>query len=167
VAQSVRIGKSYGEQSFNNEPLSRVRRSVLVIHGRDELNLLRLKELLQHRWNLGVVTFSDVPGRGETIIEKFERASMDAVGAIALLTRDDRVTFEGHEYYQARPGVFLELGWAFHRFGRRGVYIVCQQGITLPSDLDGINRVEFRENVLDVAQTLEAEFEAVGMLRSA
>ena len=164
VTQSVSIGKSYGEQSFNNEPLSRVRRRILVIHGRDELNLLRLKELIRDRWNLDVVTPGVIPALGKTIIEKFEGAAADAVGAIVLLTPDDLVTFGGRRYHQARPNVYLELGWAYHRFGRRRIYLLCQQGTTVPSDLAGINRIDFRENVLDVAQALEAAFEAVGML---
>lgn len=140
---------------------------VLLIHGRDELNVLRLEKLIREHGECHVVTLSDLPARGRTIIEKFEEEANGAVFAMALLTPDDSVTFAGRKYQQARPNVLFELGWVYGRLGRSRVCIVFKRGTYLPSDLDGINRIDFGENVLEVLPQLRTELESAGMLKSA
>lgn len=139
---------------------------ILLIHGRDELNVLRLEKLIRDQWHCRVVTLSDLPARGRTIIEKFEEEAEGAVFAMALLTPDDSVEFAGKKYRQARPNVTFELGWAYSRLGRARVCIVFKKGTYLPSDLNGINRIDFADNVLDVSSQLRAELESAGMLKS-
>jgi predicted nucleotide-binding protein len=74
--------------------------SIFIIHGHDELNVLRLKELLRDRWNLDPIVLSLKPGKGRTIIEKFEEEAQRAVFALALFTPDDVVSIAGEEYSQ-------------------------------------------------------------------
>ncbi len=47
-------------------------RSVFIVHGRDEVNLLKLEKLLKTRWKLDVIIMRDKPAKGRTLIEKFE-----------------------------------------------------------------------------------------------
>jgi predicted nucleotide-binding protein len=143
---------------------SRRPRKVLLIHGRDELNLLRLKEILRARFHLEVVLLSDEPARGHTIIEKFEKQAAVVDFAIALMTPDDLVEFEKERYRQARPNVHFEVGWAYRELGRSRVCILVMKGTHMPSDLDGINRVEFEKSVHEVAHQLESELESAGII---
>lgn len=146
-------------------PARRGNTKILLIHGRDELNLLRLEKLLREHSHCPLVLLSDLPPQGQTIIEKFERAARGAGFAITLLTPDDSVQFDGKKYQQARPNVTFELGWAYGRLGRSRVCILYKKGTQLPSDLHGINRIDFSENVADVWPQLQAELKSAGMLK--
>lgn len=138
---------------------------VFLIHGRDELNLLRLKEMLRDRFRLELVLLNDKPPRGQAIIEKFERHAATADFAIALMTPDDQVEFEKESYRQARPNVHFELGWAYRNLGRSRVCILVKKGTHLPSNLHGINRIDFVESVLEVTHLVESELEAAGIIK--
>lgn len=139
-------------------------RTVFIIHGHDELDLLRLKELLRDRWGLNPVVLSGRPGAGRTLIEKFEQEAQEAVFAIALLTPDDIVATEEAEYAQARPNTIFELGWFYGRLGRPRVCLLLKRGTRIHSDLDGIARVEFRESVSEATEGLERELIEAGVL---
>jgi len=157
------------KEGFARKPPRAVRRRprVLVIHGHDELNLLRLKEAIRETLRCIPVLLSDKPALGRTIIEKFEEIATDVVFAVALLTPDDRIGIENKQYFQARPNVLFELGWLYARLGRSRVSILFRRGAELPSDLDGVNRFDFTDNVLDVLPQLKAELQSIGMLKSA
>jgi predicted nucleotide-binding protein len=106
------------------------------------------------------------PGKGRTLIEKFEQEAQDACYAIALLTPDDLVEVSGTHQFQARPNVLLELGWFFGRLGRARVCILFKKGTKIPSDLDGISRIEFSESVEEKVLEIEAELGAAGLLQA-
>jgi len=143
------------------------RPKVLVIHGRDELNLLRLKDMLRDHFHLIPVLLSDQPARGHTIIEKFEEQAAAVDFAIALMTPDDQVEFEKKRYRQARPNVHFELGWIYRCLGRPRVCILVMKGTILPSNLHGINRIDFEQSVHEVAHQLESELESAGIIKYA
>jgi predicted nucleotide-binding protein len=144
---------------------SRRPRKVLLIHGRDELNLFRLKEMVRDRFRLAPVLLNEEPGRGHTIIEKWEHQAAIADFAIVLMTPDDVVEFQKKRYPQARPNVLFELGWAYRHLGRARVCILVKKGMHMPSNLQGINRLEFEESVKEVTDKLESELEAAGIIR--
>jgi len=139
-------------------------RTVFIIHGHDELNLLRLKELLKERWQLNPVVLSGKAGKGRTLIEKFEQEAPGAVFAIALMTPDDVVAVDGQEYGQARPNVVFELGWFYGRLGRSRVCILLKEGSSIHSDLNGISRIDFQESVTETLDQLERELQEAGVL---
>jgi predicted nucleotide-binding protein len=137
---------------------------VFLIHGHDELNLLRLKELLRERWELEPIVLSAMAGRGRTLIEKFEQEAQSAIFAIAIMTPDDMIAGESDEYAQARPNVIFELGWFYGRLGRDRVCILLREGTAIHSDLDGIARLEFKSNVTEVAAELHRELTEAGIV---
>lgn len=143
---------------------SRRKPKVLLIHGSDQLNVLLLEKLIVSLWRCTVVILNDLPGCGRTIIEKFEQEARGAIFAMALLTPDDFVRFKGRSYRQPRPNVTLELGWAYGRLGRSRVCILFKKGTHLPSDLHGVNRIDFVESVLEVSHQLQVELESTGEL---
>ena len=151
------------EEAVPVEPLPAVR-SVFIVHGRDETNLLRLEKLLQTRWKLDVVIMRDKPGKGRTLIEKFEQEAEHAGLAIALFSPDDFVETPDAEYLQARPNVIFELGYFYGKLDRRRVCILLKKGTKIHSDLEGINRIEFIDSVEEKVAELEKELQAAGLI---
>ena len=82
---------------------------------------------------------------------------MDLSPFFALFTKDDWVRKGKTTYLQARPNVMFELGWFYGKLGRDHVTILLQKGTKIPSDLDGIYRIEFEGNVLDQAVKIRKE----------
>ncbi len=137
---------------------------VFIVHGHDELNLLRAKELLRERWALEPVVLSGQPGKGRTIIEKFEDEAQRASFAFVLLTPDDVIQKDEKEYSQARPNVIFELGWFYGRLGRARVCILFKEGTKIHSDLDGVGRIQFKDSVTESMAEIEAELVEAGLL---
>ncbi len=137
---------------------------IFIVHGHDELNLLRTKELLRDRWALEPVVLSGRPGKGRTIIEKFEEEAQRASFAFILLTPDDIIQKDEKEYSQARPNVTFELGWFYGRLGRERVCILFKEGTNIHSDLEGVSRIQFKESIAEVMVEIEAELIEAGVL---
>ncbi len=136
---------------------------MFVVHGHDEANLLRLRTLLKERFDLKPVILMEEPSSGQTIIEKFERAANEAAFCLVLMTPDDQVRFQQGEETQARPNVIFELGWFYGRLGRSRVCILSKRGTSIHSDLSGIVRIEFIENVEEAISGLERELHQAGL----
>jgi predicted nucleotide-binding protein len=141
-------------------------RAVFIVHGHDELNVLRIKELLRDRWELEPIVLSGEPGKGRTIIEKFEEEAQRAIFALAVFTPDDVINLSDHEYAQARPNAIFELGWFYGRLGRNRVSILFKHGTKIHSDLDGISRVEFRDSVIEKVTEIERELLSAGVIKT-
>jgi predicted nucleotide-binding protein len=139
-------------------------RMVFIIHGHDELNLLRLEKLLAERWNLSVVILKEKAGKGRTLIEKFENEATQATFAIALMSPDDFVQLPDKEYTQARPNAVFELGWFCGRLGRERMCILLKRGTMIHSDLEGISRIEFNQSVEEKLGEIEKELKAGGLI---
>jgi len=139
--------------------------AVFIVHGHDELNLLRLKEIIRDRWRLEPIVLASKPGKGRTIIEKFEEEAQRAAFAFVLLTPDDVVVTDSGAYAQARPNVVFELGWFYGRLGRNRVCILFKEGTQIHSDLDGISRLQFRESVEEVVEQIEQELVEANVLK--
>ena len=139
-------------------------KKVFIVHGHDERNLLRLQRLLRDRFHLEPIVLADQPGRGRTLIKKFEDEAESCSFAFVLLTPDDQVATPKGEYTQARPNVVFELGWFFARLGRSRVLLLLKPGTKIHSDLDGVSRIEFNENIEEKFLELEAELKEAGLL---
>lgn len=140
-------------------------RAVFVVHGHDELNLYRLKDLLRERYSLEPIVLAGEAGKGRSIIEKFEDEAQRAAFAFVLLTPDDLIRKNDTEYSQARPNVIFELGWFYGRLGRDRVCILFKKGTSIHSDLDGISRIEFNESVAEKVHEIETELVASRLLK--
>lgn len=133
---------------------------VFIIHGHDALNAHKLHDFLKDELNLVPIIMSFQPGKGRTLIEKFEQEAEGTDFAFAILTPDDMVKSADGQYAQARPNVVFELGWFYGRLGRHNVCILLKQGTQIHSDLDGISRIEFGEDVTEKAIDIEKELRA-------
>jgi len=145
-------------------------RRVFIVHGRDEANLLRLEKMLREQLGLDPVILRYQPGKGRTLIEKFEEEAGDCSFAFVVVGPDDQVRVSresgvGEEYTQARPNVTFETGWFYGRLGRNRVCILHKRGARIHSDLDGISRIPFDENVETAFLGIKRELEAAGVVR--
>lgn len=141
-------------------------RSVFIVHGHDEVNLLRLERLMEKRWKLSPIILMNSASTGNTVIEKFEHAARTCTYAFVLLTPDDLVATKTGSISQARPNVIFELGWFYGRLGRNRVCILYKSGTSIHSDLAGIVRIEFAANVDEKISEIEAELRAAGLLEA-
>jgi hypothetical protein len=138
---------------------------IFIVHGHDRPNMLRLKRVCLECWNLKPVILQSKPEKGRTLIEKFEQEARLAAYAIVLLSPDDFVNASRTKaiYAQARPNVIFELGWFYSRLGRERVCLVLKKGTKIPSDLDGIMRIEFSKKVDEKLDDIRKELKEAGV----
>jgi predicted nucleotide-binding protein len=104
------------------------------------------------------------PGIGRALLEKYENAAAGCTMAFALMTQDDTVTNHGTAYPQARPNVLFEVGWFVGRLGIPRVCLLLQEGTKVHSDIEGISRVQFYNNVEEKVLEIQRELEAAGLV---
>jgi len=121
---------------------------VFVVHGHDEA----LKEQ-----GLEAIILSEQANKGKTIIEKFEENS-DVGAAICLFTGDDigKEKSEAVEKQRARQNVVYEAGYFMGKLGRERVIMLVDNGIELPSDLQGVVYTDSESWKTEVLQELQS-----------
>lgn len=155
----------YSPQAVSQELVSPINPScVFIIHGHDQANALKLRDLLVERWRLDPKILSAKPWEGRTLIEKFEEEAQEAAFAVALITPDDAVLTAEGESFQGRPNVIFELGWFCGKISRKKVTILLKHGTALHSDLDGNGLIRFHESVEEAYLDLERELKAAGVI---
>jgi hypothetical protein len=137
--------------------------NVFIIHGHDETNKLRLQILLKDHFGLNPILMINKPGMSRALIEKFEHTASVCALAFAIITPDDEITSHGRKYYQARPNVIFEAGWFVGRLGIPRVCLLLKDGATVQSDIDGISRIHFRDNVEEKVIEIQREIDAFGL----
>lgn len=120
---------------------------IFIVHGRDEGAKNIVARFLE-KLDLKPVILAEIPGRGRTIIEKFEQHAQ--VGyAIVLLTPDDAGSFQGDANDlkpRARQNVIFELGFFIGRLGRERVYALTKGDVEIPSDYAGVEYIPFNDS---------------------
>ena len=111
---------------------------VFVVHGHDEALKEKVARLLEKQ-GLEAIILSEQANKGKTIIEKFEENS-DVGAAICLFTGDDigKEKSEAVEKQRARQNVVYEAGYFMGKLCRERVIMLVDEGIELPSDLQGV-----------------------------
>ncbi|MCK4176995.1 TIR domain-containing protein [Aciditerrimonas ferrireducens] len=113
--------------------------TVFVVHGHDGERKLEVAQFIERVTGSPPTILHEQANRGRTIIEKFEGHAGEAGFAVVLLTGDDVGGVKGGSLQpRARQNVVLELGFFMGRLGRSHVVALHEQGVELPSDLDGI-----------------------------
>lgn len=134
---------------------SRRNREVFVVYGHD-LEARNELELLLRRLDIKPLILSNLAINGKTIIEALIEYS-DTPFAIVLLTPDDeghRRDHPGEKRHRARQNVVLELGMFLEKVGRSGVAILHKGDMELPSDINGLVYIPFKEKVSEVKTKL-------------
>ena len=112
---------------------------IFIVHGHNnEIKQTLARTLSQLK--LEPIILHEQPEQGRTIIEKFEENSSDVNFAIILLTADDEGKAKKETSYKdrARQNVVFEMGYFIGKLGRKNVFLLLENGVEKPGDLDGI-----------------------------
>lgn len=148
------------DDEFNAPPkAARPETSLFIVHGHDEAALNSIRVYAYRETGKMPISLAEEPGRGQTIIEKFENKATAASYVIVLLTPDDvgqtasDHVAEKNPKPRARQNVVLELGYFIGKLGRENV-VVIDAGVEHPSDLAGLSYISYPgENWKDSLRT--------------
>lgn len=139
-------------------------RRVFIVYGHD-LQAREQLELLLRRLRLEPIVLQNIPGGGDTIIEKLEALTV-ADYACVLVTPDDegRKRSEASDLrHRARQNVVLELGMVLSRLGRSRVAVLVKgDDIERPSDIDGLLYIPFSNHIDEAKNLLAANLKKAG-----
>jgi predicted nucleotide-binding protein len=117
---------------------------IFIVHGHDEGSLQRVARFLE-TLKQNVIVLKERPGKGRTVIEKFEDYAKEVGFVVALLTSDDRGGPREAKYSdqqsRARQNVVFELGYFIGRLGRSRVCALRAPDVEIPSDYSGVQYV--------------------------
>ena len=114
-------------------------KKVFIVNGHNnEIKQTAARTLSQLK--LEPIILHEQAEQGRTIIEKFEQNSSDVNFAIILLTADDEGKAKRESDYKtrARQNVVFEMGYFIGKLGRENVFLLLENGVDKPGDLDGI-----------------------------
>jgi predicted nucleotide-binding protein len=146
------------------ESIQKRQKKGFIVYGHDIGDAQHLRDLLRDRFHLEPHMLEPLAGMGRPMIDKFEEEAEGSSFACVLLTPDDQVSNSGNNYSQARANVLFELGWFYARLGRSRVVLLLKKGTRLPSDLEGVSRIEFNDSVEEKLIELEAELKGIGVI---
>ena len=109
-------------------------KNIFIVHGHDDKAKLEVTRTIE-KLELNPIILHEQANGGKTIIEKFEANSSEAGFAIVILTCDDKV---GDEKFRARQNVVFEMGYFIGKLGRENVALLYENGVELPSDINGL-----------------------------
>jgi len=117
---------------------------VFIVHGHHDALTYELSHHLL-REKLETIILREELNEGRTIPEKLADFASEAGFAVVLFTGDDEGRNRGASSFQprARQNVVFEMGLFIGLLGRKKVCAVFDPGVELPSDLQGIARIEY------------------------
>lgn len=126
---------------------SNVTDKVFIVHGHNEAVKEMVARVVEHL-KLKPIILHEQADKGRTIIEKFEANSEDVNFAIVLLTADDsgKANKETDFKQRARQNVIFEMGYFIGMLSRSHVFMLLEEGVEKPSDLDGIVYTSLKED---------------------
>jgi predicted nucleotide-binding protein len=120
---------------------------VFIVHGHDDGTKTEVALLLRTAGDHPVTILHDKANQGRTLIEKFEDHADEAAYAVVILTADDigaprpaqeeDLNIETLKF-RGRQNVVFEMGFFFGALGRRRTAVLYEEGIELPSDINGL-----------------------------
>ncbi|NOD98731.1 hypothetical protein GS610_16100 [Ruegeria sp. HKCCD6228] len=142
-------------------------RRIFVVHGSDNDALDQLQLVL---YKLGVepLVQKDVDGKGQSLFSALmENITNESDFAIVLMTPDDwgyrNSETETEKQPRARQNVILEAGMALSKLGSDRVAIIKKGALEIPSDLEGLIRIEYNSNVKEVASKIAQRLNGAGI----
>lgn len=126
-AQRVARVRTFGSQIF-------------IVHGHDSAAKESLARFLRALTGAKPTILHEQTNGGRTLIEKFEHNALSAGYAVALLTADDvgRSASATDDHKRVRQNVVFEMGFFFGALGRARVAVLYEEGVELPSDMQGL-----------------------------
>ena len=112
---------------------------VFIVHGHNDVIKEKVARFLQNQ-GLEPIILHEQPDCGKTIIEKFEKVTDNVGYAIILLSADDEGKAKTEIEYKnrARQNVIFEMGFFIGKLSRERVFLLKEDGVEQPSDMQGI-----------------------------
>lgn len=82
--------------------------------------------------------FRKKENNGLSIIDKFVCEAQSCLKVIILCTADVKIVNDSDNYFQARPNVFLELGYFICEIGSNNIILINEINSKIPTDYQGI-----------------------------
>lgn len=118
---------------------------IFIVHGHDEAAKHKIARFITDL-DLSETILDEQPGKGQTMIDKFEEHADEAGFAIVLLTADDIGAPKDQKdnlQPRARQNVILELGYFIALLGRERVCVLYEKDVELPSDIHGLSYLSY------------------------
>lgn len=128
-----------GVQDVEAKPILGV--GIFITHGRDE-QWRRLQPYLEKQLGIPTVELSQQAYRGRHTLTKLDEESNACNYAIVVMTGDDELKDESAPR-RARENVIHEIGFFQAKFGIERVCLMYEEGTSIPSNIDGLGRVQF------------------------
>jgi predicted nucleotide-binding protein len=142
IRQRLNLYDSEVEETAAGTALAGVQQGtrIFVVHGHNGDVKLQLAEFLERITGERPIILHEQAHSGRTIIEMFEDYASEAGFAVVLLTADDAGNAKGATTpsARARQNVVFELGFFFGKLGRSRVIGLYEDGVELPSDINGV-----------------------------
>jgi len=149
--------------------------NVFIVHGRDHKPLEELKAMLIE-FGLNPIVLHEKASGSRTIVEKLEKYS-GVDYAFVILTPDDaggsrhkydkylrKIDMRAVEDFceRARQNVILEFGYFIGKLGRDKVCCLHKGNVELPSDMQGIVYIPFKDSVEEARDMIIKELMEAG-----
>lgn len=137
--QMLGILMAFNSMPSNNPINKTIGNKVFVVHGHNKAIKERVARTLE-KLGLKPIILHEQKDGGKTIIEKFESNCSDVNFAVILLSSDDKGKANSEKKYKgrARQNVIFEMGYFIGKLSRSHVFLLLEEGVERPSDLDGI-----------------------------
>lgn len=130
-----KIEKS-SESIINGGNVVMTKENVFIVYSHQNINVMReIKEFIRENLGFEPKTLYIAECTG-SVWDAFTEKSAECQKAIVLMSDDDEVTdANGDTYKQARPNVFIELGYMIHKCGLNNVTIIYSSDCKETSDV--------------------------------
>lgn len=148
VAILKRVIKKIKQSSDNNiqgDTMVMTKNNVFIIYSHQHSDMMHeIKDFIREELGFEPKTL-DIAECTGSVWDAFSEKSETCQKAVVLMAEDDSVKdANGNEYKQARPNVFIELGYMIHKCGLKNVTIVCSKNCNIPSDINGLTSVQYK-----------------------
>lgn len=163
---SLKVMEAFGLPSQTATAPTSKKAKIFIVHGHD-VDARDQLELVLMRLGLQPFILQNSSGGGKTIIEASEKNIYeDTAFGIVLMTPDDfgypKSKADADRQPRARQNVILEMGMIMATLGRDKMAILKKGALEIPSDCDGILRIEFNGHVKEVATKLAQRIQEAG-----
>lgn len=119
-------------------------KNVFIVYShQNEYVMFKIKDFIERNLGLYPKTL-DISEYSGSVWDAFSTNVADCQKAVVIMSGDDSVTdAHGNTYKQARPNVFIELGYFIHKCGLKNVTIVYSDDCKEPSDIGNLVSVHY------------------------
>ena len=142
VAILKRIVKKCINNNIQGDAVVMTKDNVFIIYSHQQSDIMReIKDFIREDLGFEPKTL-DIAECTGSVWDAFSEKSEACQKAVVLMAEDDFVKdTNGNEYRQARPNVFIELGYMIHKCELKNVVIVYSGKCFVPSDIQGLSSV--------------------------